>query len=120
MTEFYVEKRSVKPSKPGSTPLRPAQSHGATGREAAISFLEPFFAGHPDIRYTIARIIADGNLVAVHSHGVFGPEDRGIAVVDILRCRRLQGDGTLGRGPTRSGEGRQLEWDVLTVSFVGM
>jgi predicted SnoaL-like aldol condensation-catalyzing enzyme len=23
--------------------------------------------------------------VAVHSHGVFGPEDRGIAVVDILR-----------------------------------
>jgi predicted SnoaL-like aldol condensation-catalyzing enzyme len=56
-----------------------------TGRDAAIAFLEPFFASHPDIHYTIARIIADGNLVAVHSHGAFTAGDRGIAVVDILR-----------------------------------
>ena len=56
-----------------------------TGRQAAIDFLEPFFAQHPDIHYSIKRIIADGNLVAVHSHGSFSAEDRGIAVVDILR-----------------------------------
>jgi predicted SnoaL-like aldol condensation-catalyzing enzyme len=56
-----------------------------TGRDAAIRFLEPFFATHPDIHYTIARIIADGNLVAVYAHGVFSAGDRGIAVVDILR-----------------------------------
>ena len=29
--------------------------------------------------------MADGNLVAVHSHGKFAADDRGIAVVDILR-----------------------------------
>jgi predicted SnoaL-like aldol condensation-catalyzing enzyme len=57
----------------------------ASGRAAAINFLEPFFAQHPDIQYSIARIIADGNLVAVHSHGKFSADDRGIAVVDILR-----------------------------------
>jgi predicted SnoaL-like aldol condensation-catalyzing enzyme len=56
-----------------------------SGRDAAIGFLEPFFAQHPDINYSIKRIIADGNLVAVHSHGRFATDDRGIAVVDILR-----------------------------------
>jgi predicted SnoaL-like aldol condensation-catalyzing enzyme len=56
-----------------------------TGRQAAIDFLEPFFAQHPDIHYSIKRVMADGNLVAVHSHGSFSAEDRGIAVVDILR-----------------------------------
>jgi predicted SnoaL-like aldol condensation-catalyzing enzyme len=56
-----------------------------TGRQAAIDFLEPFFAQHPDIHYSIKRVMADGNLVAVHSHGSFSADDRGIAVVDILR-----------------------------------
>jgi predicted SnoaL-like aldol condensation-catalyzing enzyme len=56
-----------------------------TGRQAAIDFLEPFFAQHPDIHYSIKRIMADGNLVAVHSQGKFSADDRGIAVVDILR-----------------------------------
>lgn len=57
----------------------------ATGRDAAIAFLEPFMAGNPDIRYSIKRIIADDDLVAVHAHGRFAVDDRGIAVVDILR-----------------------------------
>jgi len=56
-----------------------------SGRDAAIGFLEPFLAQHPDANYSIKRIIADGSLVAVHSHGSFAPGDRGIAVVDILR-----------------------------------
>lgn len=57
----------------------------ATGRDAAIAFLEPFMASNPNVNYSIKRIIADGNLVAVHAHGRFAPDDRGIAVVDILR-----------------------------------
>jgi predicted SnoaL-like aldol condensation-catalyzing enzyme len=56
-----------------------------TGRDAAIAFLEPFFQGHPDAVYSIKRIIADGNLVAVHSHAKFTADERGLAVVDILR-----------------------------------
>jgi len=56
-----------------------------SGRDAAIGFLEPFFQAHPDVSYSIKRIIADGNLVAVHSHAKFSADDRGLAVVDILR-----------------------------------
>jgi predicted SnoaL-like aldol condensation-catalyzing enzyme len=86
MTEFYVEKKVREAFEtwvdPGYIQHNPLAE---TGREAAIRFLEPFFAQHPGIHYSIARIIADGNLVAIHSHGVFGPDDRGIAVVDILR-----------------------------------
>ncbi len=86
VTTLYVDRRVreafetwVDPGYIQHNPL--AQS----GRDAAIGFLEPFFAQHPDIRYSIKRIIADGNLVAVHSHGRFATDDRGIAVVDILR-----------------------------------
>ena len=64
-----------------------------TGRDAAIAFLEPFIAGHPGVRYDIKRVIADGNLVAVHSWGRFSEADRGVAVVDILRiegCRVME------------------------------
>ena len=86
MTQFYVDKKVREAFEtwvdPGYIQHNPMAQ---TGREAAIQFLEPFFAQHPAIHYSIARVIADGNLVAVQSHGVFAPDDRGIAVVDILR-----------------------------------
>lgn len=86
MNRFYVDKKVREAFEtwvdPGYIQHNPMAE---TGRAAAINFLEPFFASHPDIHYTIARIIADGNLVAVHSHGVFGPGERGMAIVDILR-----------------------------------
>jgi predicted SnoaL-like aldol condensation-catalyzing enzyme len=86
MTRFYVDKKVREAFEtwvdPGYVQHNPM---AATGRDAAINFLEPFFAQHPDIHYSIARVIADGNLVAVHSHGKFAPDDRGVAVVDILR-----------------------------------
>ena len=86
MTKFYLEKKVreafetwVEPGYIQHNPL------AKTGRDAAIAFLEPFFKSHPDASYSIKRIIADGNLVAVHSHAKFTAEDRGLAVVDILR-----------------------------------
>ena len=91
MTEFYLEKRVreafetwVEPGYIQHNPL------AATGRDAAIAFLEPFFQGHPHAVYSIKRIIADGNLVVVHSHAKFAPGDRGLAVVDILRVERCK------------------------------
>jgi len=91
ITEFYVEKRVreafetwVQPGYIQHNPL------AATGRDAAIAFLEPFFQGHPDAVYSIKRIIADGNLVAVHSHAKFTAGDRGLAVVDILRVEHCK------------------------------
>ena len=86
MTQFYVDKKVREAFEtwvdPGYIQHNPMAQ---TGRDAAVQFLEPFFAQHPEIHYSIARVIADGNLVAVHSHGTFAPGDRGIAVVDILR-----------------------------------
>jgi len=91
MTEFYVEKRVREAFEtwvePGYIQHNPM---AATGRDAAIAFLEPFFASHPDASYSIKRIIADGNLVAVHSHGKFSKDDRGLAIVDILRVNRCK------------------------------
>jgi len=91
MTEFYLEKRVraafetwVEPGYIQHNPL------AATGRDAAIAFLEPFFRGHPDAVYSIKRVIADGNLVAVHSHARFAPGERGLAVVDILRVEHCR------------------------------
>lgn len=86
MTEFYIRKNVRKAFEtwvdPGYIQHNPM---AATGRDAALAFLEPFFAGNPAIRYEIKRVIADDKLVAVHAHGRFSAEDRGIAVVDILR-----------------------------------
>lgn len=91
MTEFYIAKNVrhafetwVDPGYIQHNPMAP------TGRAAAIAFLEPFFANNPAISYSIKRIIADGNLVAVHSHGKFAPADRGVAVIDILRVERCK------------------------------
>jgi predicted SnoaL-like aldol condensation-catalyzing enzyme len=91
MTEFYVQKQVrkafetwVDPGYIQHNPLAP------TGRDAAIAFLEPFFQGHPEAVYSIKRIIADGNLVAVHSHAKFAAADRGLAVVDILRVEHCK------------------------------
>ena len=86
MTKLYLENQPreafetwVEPGYIQHNPL------AKTGRDAAIAFLEPFFQSHPDASYSIKRIIADGNLVAVHSHAKFTADDRGLALVDILR-----------------------------------
>jgi predicted SnoaL-like aldol condensation-catalyzing enzyme len=98
MDEFYIQKK-VRSSferwvDPGYIQHNP---YAATGREAAIGFLEKFVAENPGQRTTIHRIIADGNLVAVHSHGWMENGDaaakRGFAVVDIFRvegCRVME------------------------------
>lgn len=91
--EFYVKKqvrsafeRWVDPGYIQHNPF------AETGRDAAVAFLEPAFS-NPDVRYEVKRIIADGNLVVVHSWGTFRKDDAGFAVVDILRvqgCRIME------------------------------
>jgi predicted SnoaL-like aldol condensation-catalyzing enzyme len=56
-------------------------------KEVVTRFMTQFYVDKKvrEAFETWARIIADGNLVAVHSHGKFAADDRGVAVVDILR-----------------------------------
>lgn len=63
------------------------------GREAAINFLEELFQRYPERIFTIHRIIASDDLVAVHYHSQSTPEDLGFAIVDIFRvenCRMVE------------------------------
>ena len=55
------------------------------GRAAAIAALEPYFASQPDAVREVHRIIVDGDLAAVHVRSRRNAEDRGFAIVDILR-----------------------------------
>lgn len=57
----------------------------ADGRDTAIAALEPFFASQPNMKCEVKKIIVDGDMAAVHSKLTFGPQDRGSAVVDLLR-----------------------------------
>ncbi|MCY1669864.1 nuclear transport factor 2 family protein [Novosphingobium sp. SL115] len=98
MDEFYIQKKVRSAFEnwvdPGYIQHNP---YAATGRDAAIGFLEKFVTDNPGQKTTIHRIIADGNLVAVHSHGWMENGDaaakRGFAVVDIFRvegCRVME------------------------------
>jgi predicted SnoaL-like aldol condensation-catalyzing enzyme len=55
------------------------------GRDAAIAALEPYFASQPGALREVQRIIVDGNLAVVHLRTRANPQDRGFAIVDILR-----------------------------------
>jgi len=57
----------------------------ASGAQAAIGFLGPFLKSNPQYLGKIIRVIAEGDLVAIHNHVTSGPNDRGRAVVDIFR-----------------------------------
>jgi len=55
------------------------------GAEATIGFLGKRFEQSPQATNAIKRVIADGDLVAVHVLSTSGPGDRGRAIVDIFR-----------------------------------
>lgn len=55
------------------------------GPDGVIAYASGYLKANPDLRMEFKRIIAEGNLVAVHSHVKPSPSDRGVAVVDIFR-----------------------------------
>lgn len=57
---------------------------GAAGLKAGLGF---YFEQFPQLSVTPKRVIAQGDLVAVHSHYIDAPGDRGRAVIDLFRVR---------------------------------
>ena len=55
------------------------------GQAPAIKFLSDWFAANPRSIIEIKRVIAAGDLVAIHHHMRTSPEARGSAAVDIFR-----------------------------------
>ena len=56
-----------------------------TGAQPAIDFFTPFFAQFPGACIEVKRVIAEGDLVAIHNNSKMSADDRGRAVVDIFR-----------------------------------
>ncbi|GAA4024617.1 nuclear transport factor 2 family protein [Streptomyces plumbiresistens] len=57
---------------------------GVAGVKAGLG---AYFAQFPQLSITPKRVIAEGDLVAIHSHYVNTPGERGRAIVDIFRVR---------------------------------
>jgi predicted SnoaL-like aldol condensation-catalyzing enzyme len=57
----------------------------ADGRDGIMAALTGLHAQFPDFEYSIKRVIADGDLVAIHGHVRMNTEDRGTAAADIFR-----------------------------------
>lgn len=55
------------------------------GKAAFVGAFQQIFAQNPQRQSRITRAIADGDLVALHVHTTTGPQDRGVAIVDIFR-----------------------------------
>lgn len=73
----------------------------ADGGQAFVDAFAPFLKQNPKSRASIKRVIAEGDLVALHVHSQLSPEDKGEAVVDIFRFDK---------------DGKIVEhWDVIQV-----
>ena len=68
------------------------------GPEVFKQFIPQWLATVPELTFDIKRVIAEGDLVALHYHLKTSPDDLGTAIVDIFRVE----------------DGRVVEhWDVL-------
>lgn len=77
--DISVVDRYIRPDYIQHNPLAP------DGTAALKAFAGPLATQFPELKYDIKRVIAEGNLVLVHSNVVLTPGTRGTAVVDIFR-----------------------------------
>jgi predicted SnoaL-like aldol condensation-catalyzing enzyme len=77
--DTQVVDRFVRPDYIQHNPLAP------DGAEALKNLGTAVRRQFPDAQYDVKRVIADGDLVLVHSNVVMTPGTRGSAVVDIFR-----------------------------------
>ena len=59
--------------------------NAADGIEGFKKFIEYRREKFPNARSEIKRVLADGDMVILHVHGVREPGERGVAIVDIFR-----------------------------------
>lgn len=59
-----------------------------TGREAGIKALSGLVEKFPKMHVDIVRVVADGDLVALHTHEVKQPSERGAAVAEFFRLSK--------------------------------
>jgi predicted SnoaL-like aldol condensation-catalyzing enzyme len=61
--------------------------YAADGHDGIRAWLAGFKAAFPNHRYELKRVIAEGDFVMLHLHGMNGPNPNGESVVDIFRVK---------------------------------
>ncbi len=85
--ELAFNKRNVKDAAAmylGKT-YRQHNPMGGDGPQAFVEAVGGWIATMPNMKVEIKRVLADGDLVAIHSHLIPEPGARGSAVMDIFR-----------------------------------
>jgi predicted SnoaL-like aldol condensation-catalyzing enzyme len=59
--------------------------YAADGHDGLRAWLAGFKQAFPNHRYEVKRVIAEGDYVMLHLHGMGGPNPHGESVVDIFR-----------------------------------
>jgi predicted SnoaL-like aldol condensation-catalyzing enzyme len=69
------------------TPFVQHDPYIADGSDPVADYYLPYFEQHPQASADIKRVIAEGDMVMIHSLWKDSPEDRGQAAVDIYRVQ---------------------------------
>ncbi|MDQ1069734.1 nuclear transport factor 2 family protein [Streptomyces canus] len=69
---------------PGYEQHNPTIANGLSGAKAGLG---AYFKAAPQLKVEPKRVIAEGDLVAVHSHYIPAPGERGQAVLDLFRVQ---------------------------------
>jgi predicted SnoaL-like aldol condensation-catalyzing enzyme len=59
--------------------------YATDGHTGIAEWVRKFAAAFPQHRYEVKKVIAEGDLVVLHSHGLNGPNPHGESVIDIFR-----------------------------------
>ncbi len=59
--------------------------YAADGHDGVRNWIAGFKQAFPEHRYEVKKVIAEGDLVVLHLHGINGPNPHGESVVDIFR-----------------------------------
>jgi predicted SnoaL-like aldol condensation-catalyzing enzyme len=57
------------------------------GPQGVVAYAAPYLKANPHLYMEFKRIIAEGDMVVVHSHFWPNPGDRGEAIIDIFRVQ---------------------------------
>src|SRR5580698_995018 len=67
------------------TEYRQHAPYATDGHAGIAEWVRKFKEGFPQHRYEVKKVIAEGDLVVLHLHGMHGPNPQGESVVDIFR-----------------------------------
>lgn len=85
---IFLQHKTAEAFKLYSTPAyKQHNPYAADGAQPAIDFLAGRFKKFPEAKNVIKRVIAEGDLVALHVHSTMHAKDRGRAIVDIFRVK---------------------------------